>query len=194
MNSRRLIAVALLSLVAALASAQQAPRGVRITGIVKSVTADKLVLTTAKGDVAIAITAQTRVLVSRPARARDIKPGTYLGTANQNGSAADTGTATEIHLANDGPNVNFPMNDSGLTMTNGHVKRVNRTASGEELDIDYGKSTTRHVVVPTQTPVTRMVTVGKDALKTNVSINAMTTTGADGNPVATFILVGPPRR
>jgi hypothetical protein len=193
MNSRQPIAVALLTLVAALAGAQQAPRGVRITGTVKSVTADKLVLTTAKGDVAIAITTQTRVLVSRPASARDIKPGAYLGTANQNG-AADTGTATEIHLANDGPNVNCPMNDSGLTMTNGHVKRVHRTSSGEELDIDYGKSTTRHVVVPAQTPVTRMVTVGKDALKTNVSVNAMTTTGADGSPVATFILLGPPRR
>jgi hypothetical protein len=68
-------------------------------GTVKSVAADKVVLTTPKGEVTIAITPQTRVAVQQPASASAIKPGAYLGTANQDGPAPDTGTATEVHLA-----------------------------------------------------------------------------------------------
>lgn len=189
MLRRQALAIAVLSVVAQIAGAQQAPRGVRFVGTVKSVAADKLVLTTSKGTVAIALTPQTRVMVSRPASASDIKPGAYLGTSNQNAAAPNAGTATEIHLADNGPNVNFPMNNSGLTMTNGHVTHVTRTASGEEMDIDYGKATTRHVMVPADTRITKMDEVGTAGLKPHIAVTALTTPGADGKPVATFVLV-----
>lgn len=192
MRSRHAFAVVLVTLLAQIAGAQQAPRGVRIAGTVKSIAANTLILTTAKGDVAVTLTPHTRVLLSQPANAGDIKPGTYLGTSNQNASAPNTGTATEIHLADNGPNVNFPMNQSGLTMTNGHVTNVTHTATGEEMDIDYGKATTRHVVVPADTRVTRMADIGVAGLKPQISVTANTTPGTDGKPVATFILIAPP--
>ncbi|HEX4024418.1 MAG TPA: hypothetical protein VHX52_06905 [Steroidobacteraceae bacterium] len=192
MRFRHAAAVALVTLITQVAGAQQAPRGVRIVGTVKSIAADKLVLTTAKGDIAITITPQTRVLVSRPTSASDIKPGAYLGTSNQNASVPDTGTATEVHLADNGPNVNFPMNNSGLTMTNGHVKSVTRTATGEKIDIDYGQTATRHVLIPADTRITKMADISAAGLKPRVRVSAMTTTGTDGRPVATFILVAPP--
>src|SRR5690349_514522 len=100
MPIRSTITAILLAVVAVSAGAQPpGPQGTRIAGTVKSVTAGDVTLTTANGDVDIAVTTQTRVLVRQEASVSDIKPGAYLGTSNQN-SAADSnaGTATEVHL------------------------------------------------------------------------------------------------
>lgn len=193
MSIQSTIAATLLAVVAVSAGAQQqGPQGTRIAGTVKSVTPSDVTLATAKGDVDIAITAQTRVLVRQGASLSDIKPGAYLGTSNQNSAAdSNSGTATEVHLGDDGPNVNFPMNQSGLTMTNGHVKAVTSTAAGKEMDIDYGQSTTRHVLVKQDTVITKMKEVGVAGLKAGLEVNAMTTPGTNGKPTATFILIGP---
>jgi hypothetical protein len=192
MHFRHTFLITVIALTAQAAIAQQPPQGERIAGTIKSVTTSDLILATAKGDVDLAITPQTRVLARQAASKTDIKPGAYLGTSNQNAAVADTGTATEVHLMDNGPNVNYPMNSSGLTMTNGHVKSVTHTAAGEEMDIDYGKDTTRHVVVTTDTAVTKMSDVGTSALKQGVNVGAMTTTAADGKPTATYIVIDPP--
>jgi hypothetical protein len=192
MPFRRTLLIAVVAVTAQAAGAQQAPQGERIAGTVKSVTTSDVILATAKGDVDLAITPQTRVLARQAASKSDIKPGAYLGTSNQNAAAADTGTATEVHLMDNGPNVNYPMNSSGLTMTNGHVKTVTHTAAGEEMDIDYGKDTTRHVVVTTDTAITKMTDVGTAGLKQGVNVGAMATTAANGKPTATYIVINPP--
>lgn len=183
-------AVVLAALIGQVADAQQGlPPGERISGTVKSIAADSVVVVTPKGDVAIEITPQTRVAARQTASESEIKPGAYLGTANQNGAAPDTGTATEVHLADNGSNVNRPMNDSGLTMTNGHVKKVTRTATGQEMDIDYGEGKTRRIVVASGTPITKMADIGIAGLKPGIGVSAMTTTGADGKPVANMIML-----
>jgi hypothetical protein len=151
-----------------------------------------VILATPKGDVDIAITPQTRVLVRQPAAAGDIKPGAYLDTSNQNGAEAGTGTAKEIHLMDKGPNVNFAMNKSGLMMTNGHVKSITHTANGEEMDVDYGKAQTRHVIVGKDTVTTRMIDVGTACLRPGLEVRANTTRGTAGKPTATFIVVTTP--
>ena len=184
-----LISFALVVLAAAAAVAQPAPQGVRITGTVRSVAAGDVILATPKGNVDIAITSQTRVLVRRPAATDEIKPGTYLGTSNQSSTEVGTGTAKEIHMMDKGPDVNFAMNKSGLMMTNGHVKSVTQTAKGEEIDVDYGKAQTRHVIVSKDTVMTRMVDLGAAGLKPGVEVSANTTIGAGGKPTATFIVV-----
>ena len=191
MRSYPAFAIALAVLIAQVAVAQQGPpMGERVSGTIKSVAADKVVLTTPKGEISVALTPQTRVMVQQPISASEIKPGAYLGTANQDGSAPDTGTATEVHLVDNGGNVNRPMNDAGLTMTNGHVKNVTRTATGQEMDIDYGEGKTRRVTVADGTPVTKMAEVGMAALKPGTSVTAMTAKGADGKQVANVIMVG----
>ena len=193
MSLYRVFSIAAVALIVQTAGAQQAPQGERIAGTVKSISPSQLILATAKGDIPVVITPETRVLVRQAASANDIKQGAYLGTSNQNApEAADRGTATEVHLMDSGPNVNYPMNNSGLTMTNGHVKTVTATAAGQEMDIDYGKGTTRHVVVTTDTHITKMVDVGLAGLKQGGSVGAMTTTGTDGKPTATFIVIDPP--
>ena len=176
-----LISFALVVLAAAAAVAQPAPQGVRITGTVRSVAAGDVILATPKGNVDIAITSQTRVLVRRPAATDEIKPGTYLGTSNQSSTEVGTGTAKEIHMMDKGPDVNFAMNKSGLMMTNGHVKSVTQTAKGEEIDVDYGKAQTRHVIVSKDTVMTRMVDLGAAGLKPGLEVSANTTTGPSGS-------------
>jgi hypothetical protein len=192
MRTQSLFAVALLAVIAFPAGAQQrAPQGTRIAGKIKSVTANQVMLATANGDIDVAVTPHTRVLVRQSASVSDIKPGAYLGTSNQDSGANSTaGVATEVHLADNGPNVNFPMNKSGLTMTNGHVKTVTSTPAGEEIDINYGQSTTRHVLVKKDTVITKMKEVGIAGLKPDLEVNAMTNQGTDGSQTATFILVG----
>lgn len=189
-----LISFALVILTAAAAGAQQAPRGVRITGTIKSVAATGVILATPKGNVEVGITPQTRVLVRQPAATGDIKQGDYLGTSNQNSAEPGTGTAKEIHLMDKGPNVNFAMNKSGLMMTNGHVRSVTHTAKGDEMDIDYGQAQTRHVIVNKDTVMTRMVDVGAAGLKPGLEVSANTTTGAGARPTATFVLVTGPAK
>jgi hypothetical protein len=183
------VVVALAVALAAAASAQPATQGARIAGTVKSVTANDLILTTAKGDIDVAVTPQTRVLRSQQGAASDVKPGAYLGTSNQDGATPGTGTATEIHLMENGPNVNYPMNNSGLTMTNGHVKSVTQTANGQEMEVDYGQAATRHVTVTKDTNISRMVEVGLGGLAPGVAINARGTTGPNGKLTATFISI-----
>lgn len=187
------LAVALLAVIAIPAGAQQRrPQGTRITGTVMSVTASHVMLATANGDVDVALTPHTRVFVREQASISDIKPGAYLGTANQNSaSRSNTGTAKEVHLASNGPNVDFPMNKSGLVMTNGHVQTVTPTSGGLEMVINYGQSTTRHVLVKKDTPITRMKDVGVAGLKPGVKVTAMATRGSDRKLTATFILIEP---
>jgi hypothetical protein len=191
MRVHSLPALALLALIVAPAGAQQAPRGTRIAGTVKSLSADHVVLTTTKGELDIAVTPKTQILEREPASASDIKPGAYLGTSNQDSTTeSNAGTATEVHLAQNGPNVNFPMNKSGLTMTNGHVTAVKSMPGGKEMDIDYGQGKSRHVLVKKGTTVTKMKDIGMAGLKPGLEVNVMTNQGADGKSTATFILVG----
>jgi hypothetical protein len=165
--------------------------GERVTGTVKSVASGHVVLSTDKGEVDVVVTPQTRVLNREPASASEIKAGGYLGTANVTGP--DGGTATEVHLMDNGPNVHSVMNaDTGLMMTNGHVKSVQTTSNGEEMDVDYG-SGLRHVVVPANTPVTRMIASDIASLKVGASVTAALRPGVDGKLTAAFIILAPPK-
>lgn len=182
MLMRLTLATAALAFVAA-AAAAQAPAPV--TGSVKSVSPGHVVIATATGDVDLAVTPQTRVLARQAASPDEIKAGAYLGTANV--TTADGGVANEVHLMASGPNVaNTPMAQPNQVMTNGHVKSVKTTAKGQEMDVDYGGADTRHVIVPANTPVTRLA---EATLTPGASVTARTTTGADGKLAATFIQV-----
>ena len=185
---RLTLAAAAFSLTAAAAHAQM-PQGQRLTGTVKSVDAAHVVLSAASGDVDLAITPQTRILVRQKASAADIKAGAYLGTANVT-DPSGAGQATEVHMMADGPNVHSVMDESKhLVMTNGHVKSVATTAKGQEMDVDYGAAATQHVVVPAGAPVTRLAPADISAVKPGETIAALGVPGADGKLTAAFIAI-----
>src|SRR5262249_8882153 len=110
------------------------------------------------------------------------------GTANQ--TVPEGGRANEVHLIDKGPNVNSPMNDEGLIMTNGHVKSVQKTAKGQEMDVDYGEGT-RHVIVPTNTPITRLVPQDPSTIKAGASVDVGAAPGADSKLTARYVVLAP---
>ena len=164
-----------------------------ITGVVKSVGPTMLVVTTSSGDVTVSMGAQTRVLKRETAALGDIKPGAYLGTSNQTAPDGVSNTATEVHVMANGPNVEQqmdPQHNPGLMMTNGHVTSVTTTDRGAEMDVDYGGAAPRHVVVPQNAAMSRLVDVGAPALHPGEQVMARTSLGADGKPLASFVLIG----
>jgi hypothetical protein len=173
------------------AAAQQPPPGERLAGKIKSVSPGDVVLTTASGDVDLGLTPKTRVVVREAAGADQIKAGAYLGTSNQNSADGSSGVSTEVHLMENGPNVHYPMNDSGLMMTNGHVKSVKTTPKGQEIDVDYGQAEARHIIVPAGA-TTRLVDVGVAALKPGLDVSAMVDPAGGGRASAVFISISPP--
>ncbi len=174
------------------AAAQQGPQGQRITGKISAVAGGEVVITTATGDVHVMLSPQTRILRREAARVDDIAPGAYLGTANQTNADGVSGTSTEVHLMDNGPNVHTPMNNAGLVMTNGHVKSVSTTQAGREMDVDYGQGTTQHIVVPAGTPTMRMANADASALAPGEDITAAVQPGPDQKPTASFITVSAP--
>ncbi len=64
------------------------------------------------------------------------------------------------------------------------------TATGQEMDIDYGEGKTRRVTVADGTPITKMAEVGMAALKPGTSVTAMASKGSDGKAVANMVMVG----
>ena len=176
---------------ASTAAAQQGPQGQRVTGKISSVAAGEVVVTTATGPVHLALTAQTRILKRETASVGDIKAGSYLGTANQTNAGDPSGTSTEVHLMADGPNVHAPMNNSGLVMTNGHVKSVTSANGGVQMDVDYGNGDQK-IVVPAGTPTTRMSNADAKDLVVGEDITAAAQAGADQKLTATFISINAP--
>ena len=191
----RLLFLSCLTVVAAgasMAAPPAPPPDAQVAGVVKSVSAGAMVVTTASGDVTVSLDAQTHVLKREAGAASDIKPGAYLGTANQSASDGVNNTATEVHVMANGPNVERqmdPQNNPGLMMTNGHVTSVKTTERGQEMDVDYGGTAARHVVVPQNTSMTRLVEVGASALQPGAQVMARAAAGADGKPLASYVLI-----
>lgn len=191
MRFRLTLLVALSTLAATVAGAQTPNLNNRVNGTVKSVGNGHIVVDTARGDFDLTVTAQTRYGIRNSSNATDIKPGTYLGTSNQNGAAADTGTATEVHVMEKGPNLQFPMNDTGLTMTNGRVTSVKSTDKGQEMEIDYGKDTKRRVTVTGNTSVTTQTDATAADVKPGVHVMAILGATPDTKSTATFVTIDP---
>lgn len=180
---------------AAFAQAPSSAMRQGVAGVVKSISATELVLTTANGDVSIGMTPQTRVLARENAAVSEIRPGIYLGTSNHTAADGTSNTATEVHVMANGPNVNYamdPANDPSLMMTNGHVTAVQNTAKGTEMDVDYGQGQPRHVVVTNDTSMTRMNDVGVAGLHAGEQVNARTSTDAQGHQTALFVAIAAP--
>jgi hypothetical protein len=180
---------------AALAQTPGATASGPITGVIKSVGPNMLVVTTSSGDVTVTMGGQTRVLKRETGALNDIKPGAYLGTSNQTAPDGVNNTATEVHVMANGPNVEQqmdPQHNPGLMMTNGHVTSVTTTTRGAEMDVDYGGAAPRHVVVPQNAAMSRLVDVGASALQPGQQVMARTSVAADGKPLASFVLIGPP--
>jgi hypothetical protein len=72
--------------VAAPLAGNAAPEPVHVRGTIAAVSPSSITVTTAKGPVVLGIAAATHIVGALPASAADIKPGTFVGIANVEGS------------------------------------------------------------------------------------------------------------
>jgi hypothetical protein len=191
MRTQSLVSLVIALGLASTAAAQQGPQGQRIAGKISSVSGGMVTVATSSGPVMVMLSPQTRIMRRETASVADIAPGAYLGTANQTNADGASGTSTEVHLMAAGPNVHRPMNDSGLVMTNGTVKSVSKSDGSVQMDVDYGDGS-QHIVVPANTPTTRMSNADASALTAGEDITALAQPGADKMLTASFITISPP--
>lgn len=152
MKPRLLAAFALaLSFAALPLQAQEAVKHYR--GVIESVEGNVLKVKPAGGPVyTLRVAAGARIVAAVPARASDIKPGTYVGITNEP-NADGTASAVEVHI--------FPEAARGTgegerpwdrtktsKMTNGAVGRQISAVDGDKLEITYKGGTSTITLKP----------------------------------------------
>jgi hypothetical protein len=169
---------------AALAQPPAAAPGalVRVAGVVTAVGADSVTVKAADGKVTVLPLIRTwTVVTTRPVDIENIKPGSFVATANTN-LDDKSGKSIELRLFEPGSHLgegSRPMAQPNTTMTNGTVQTVKKGAGGRELDVSYPGGV-RHIVVPPDVQVIGSLPATRDAVKPGVTINAIATKGDDG--------------
>jgi hypothetical protein len=187
-------------------AASAAPATVHVRGTISRVTPTELVVATASGDERLAITPKTGVAAVVPGSRSDIKPGTFIGTANI--AHGDMGRAQEVVVF---PNSmrgtgegNYPwdMQSSGGSsmMTNGTVApggtsmMTNGTVAAQHghgqltLTVTY-KGGSQRVVVPANVPIVR-IEKGSRALLAEGAHVFVIAAGSPGHLHAMRVIVG----
>jgi hypothetical protein len=154
----------------------------------------KLSVKDASGQVqAFDLSEKTRLIQVSPMSLDQIKPGSFVATANN----AESGVSSELRVF--GPSLNhlgegsYPMQD-GQNMTNGAVKVVVATPKGREMDVGYDpkcttnvqdahcKSGVRHITVPPTMVIHGWDAVSIEALKPGVAVSVRGGQAAAGGP------------
>jgi hypothetical protein len=168
------IALSLVALFAALPALAQTPPAAHIRGVIKSLDGDKLTVTTRDGSaVTVTLAAEVKVRGVIKADITEIKPGTFIGTAEVE-TGADKGKSLEVVVF---PEAARGMGEGhygwdlqpGSSMTNGTVGKIVEGSSGRELEVAY-KTGTRHITVPENVPIVTFVEGSKADLKAGAAV------------------------
>lgn len=179
--------------IAAAASAQPAkpgttPRTPLINGTVASLSGQTLEVSTIEhGEVAVTLSAQTRVVAQKAVSLAEVKAGEFIGTTAVQGADGKL-RATEIHIFPESlrglGEGHYPMGAPATTMTNGDVEAVagsvagtTGAAGGKRLRITY-KGGQSQVEVPANVSVTRMSITDATALRPGARITVLPAPGA----------------
>jgi hypothetical protein len=149
----------------------------------------------------VMITADTRLIRVSTISIDQIKPGSFVATAN----SADAGVSSELRVF--APPLNglgegsFPMQD-GQNMTNGTVNTMVTSAKGRELDVGYApkckdhldsprcKAGTRHITVPANMVIRQWNKIEAGELKPGIQVSAQGYTEDGGAPIIRAIFIG----
>lgn len=183
------------------AAAAPAPRPFTLNGNVVSMEGMALTVKGADGKpVTVMLTAQTRLIRVTKINADQIKPGSFVATAN----SADGGVSSELRvfappLSGLGEG-SYPMQD-GQNMTNGTVKTIVTSVKGREMDVGYNptcktdpsdvhcKSGVRHITLPAGMVIHQWDAADLGSLKPGVGVSVRGGVVGDGAPVIRAVLV-----
>jgi hypothetical protein len=187
------LAACVAGLAATGAARAQSPQSVRIRATIDAVDAKSLSLTTRTGDkLTVALGSDTVVSALVPIKLKDIKPGSFIGSAAMP-QPDGTQRALEVHV--------FPESMRGTgeghrpfdlqpqsTMTNGMVGAVTGS-TGRTLTVTY-KGGEKTIVVPPGTPVVTYEPGSPALLMPGAHVIVFGQQAADGKVTATRISVG----
>ena len=185
------------------AQAQSAPNPTNVSGKVVSLKGPELIVASPNGDVKVTIGDKTVVRGEVPIKFSDISAGMYVGataTKQPDGtflasqvnvfSEDQRGTGEGHRPLGSGP-------DSGATMTNANVERVEdvavRDVKARMMNLKY-KGGEINVLVPPETPVVKRVVGDRSLIKTGSEVSVTATQEADGSLSARQVTVRAPKR
>ncbi len=167
------IGAALLAASPAWSQPTPSPTPAFIRGTVTEVTPTSINLTSRDGrPVALILTKDWTVQVTKPVTADEIQTGSFIGTAEMP-QANGSGRSLEVHVFP--PGVKFGEGHygwdlkKGSMMTNGTVGKVVASASGRSFDVSYSTGV-RHIVVPPNTPIVQIVPSDRALIKPGVKV------------------------
>lgn len=171
---------------------------VRIRGKVASLNGSDLVVATPNGDVKLTTDEKTAILGEVPIKFSEITSGTYLGTTATKQSDGNF-LASEVHVLpenqrglGDGHRPLSSAPESGATMTNGNVERVEevtvQNVKGRLITVKYKGGEVKVLIQP-DIPLVKSVPGNRDLLKPGAELSVQATRGSDGSLTASQVTV-----
>ncbi len=186
-----------LFLSAVLAAAIAAPAAAQtptiIRGTVVSVTAGQLTIRPRTGaPVAVTLTPDWNVQVTKPIDVNQIKPGSFIGTAEMP-KAEGVGRSLEVHVFPPGVKLGEGHYGwdlkKGSKMTNGTVGKVTTVGRSRELEVSYSTGQ-RRLVVPPRTPIVQITGGARDLIKPGAKVFLVAAPKPGGGLVTNSVAVG----
>jgi Cu/Ag efflux protein CusF len=191
---RVLAAAALLAALGTTFASAQAPKTMRVRGVIEKVDGDKIAVKQADGAVVtLTLTANALIVGVNKATLADIKSGSYVGSAAMP-QADGSQKALEVHIFAESQRGtgegSRPFSLPNSTMTNGTVGDMVTATGGGTITVKY-KDGEKKVIVPPNTPVVRFAPGTKDDLKPGAQFFIVAATKqSDGSYTAPAINVG----
>jgi len=203
--SRLVLALSLVLGFTRLADAQVAPAAnpTNVSGKVVSFKGPELIVASANGDVKITVGDKTVIRGEVPIKFSEITSGMYVG-ATATKQPDGTFLASQINIfsedqrgTGEGHRPLGSAPQSGATMTNANVERVEDVTVGEVkgrlLNLKY-KDGEVNVLVPPNIPINKRVVGDRSLIKTGSEVSVTATKEADGSLSARQITVRAPKR
>jgi uncharacterized protein DUF5666 len=195
------LALALLLLVTGSeTNAQDGSAGaqVRIRGKIVSLDGSELVVASANGNVKVTMAEKTVILGEVPIKFSEIAPGDYLGTTATKQPDGNF-LASEVHVLpehqrglSEGHRPLSSAPESGATMTNGNVERVEdvtvQSLKGRLMTVKY-KGGEVKVFIPPDVPVVKRVIGERSLIKPGAELTVQGARGSGGSLTASEITV-----
>ena len=169
----------------------QAPQVVR--GVVSELQPTQITVKPKSGKpVAIGLTKDWRLAVTKPISVTQIKPGSFIGTAEMP-QADGTGRSLEVHVFPPGVKIGEGHyawdKKKGSMMTNGTVGDVAMAKGGRHLEVNYG-SGKRKVVVPPSVPIVQITDGERAQLKKGAPVFIIAFPGPGGKLMTNSVSIG----
>lgn len=182
--------VALAALAALPAAAQQAQM---VRGTVSQIQPDRITVTSKGGKpVVVDLSKDWRVSVTKPIGVADIKPGSFIGTAEMPVSDG-VGRSLEVHVFPPGVKMGEGHyawdKKKGSMMTNGTVGNITVSKNGRELEVAYPGGQ-RKVVIPRNVPIVQISGGDRSLLKRGSAVFIVAAPKAGGGLITNSVAIG----